>query len=171
MTLGYRIFIKKSPVIFIKPLLALSKPSLFAALKLERVAMGGVLVMVMIIASFSIAGVVLLTTASKRKDIAILESMGMTRKSIGRIFMAHAGLIGAIGSGIGLVLGLCVCVALAKWPLRLPDSYYLDWLPVELNIGASIAFASIGIVLAVVASIFPMRQAMRTAPLEIIRYE
>lgn len=144
---------------------------LFAALKLERIAMAGVLLMVMFIASFAIMGVVLLVTASKRKDIAILESIGMPGEKIGRIFLAHAGFIGALGSGTGFILGIAACLLLRKWPIKLPSSYYLDWLPVEINFGASVLFALVGVAVAMLASLYPVRQATRQEPVEVLRYE
>ncbi|MFH0799782.1 MAG: ABC transporter permease [Pseudomonadota bacterium] len=144
---------------------------LFAALKLERTAMAGVLIMVMLIASFAIVGVVLLLTAAKRKDIAILEAIGLTERGVGRIFIAHAALIGAAGSLIGLVAGLGICFALERYPIRLPASYYLDWLPVDTNPVAAVAFALVGVAIAVVSSIYPVRQAMKLSPVEVLRYE
>lgn len=144
---------------------------LFAALKLERIAMGGVLLMVLFIASFAIVGVVLLVTAAKRKDIGILESIGMTSRDIARIFLCHAALIGAAGSAIGLVAGLGISYALRIWPIKLPASYYLDWLPVDIDPIAAIGFALTGVVIAIVAAIYPVRQAMKTSPIEVLRYE
>ena len=144
---------------------------LFEALKLERVAMGGVLVMVLLIASFAIVGVVLLLTAAKRKDIAILESMGMTMRDIRRVFLLHAAFIGAAGSATGLAAGLIICGAIERWPISLPDSYYLDYLPVEVGAPSAVAFALIGVVVAVLAAFFPVRQAVKQNPVEMLRYE
>jgi len=144
---------------------------LFAALKLERAAMGAILVMVLVIASCSIAGVVLLITAAKRKDIAILRTVGMNEGGIRRIFVAHAAIIGLIGSAVGLALGVGVSLAADAWPIRLPDSYYLDYLPVDLSAGMSVLFALSGVAVAVVASLYPVAQAARQSPVEVLRYE
>lgn len=144
---------------------------LFSALRLERIAMGGVLLMVLLIASFSIVGVVLLVTAAKRKDIAILQSLGMTPRAIGRVFILYAAFIGAAGSSIGLAGGMALCLALQRWPVRLPASYYLDWLPVEVAPLLAVLFALAGVAIAVAAAVIPVRQAMRLDPVEVIRYE
>lgn len=143
---------------------------LFAALKLERIAMAGVLLMVLVIASFSIVGVVLLVSAAKRKDIAILSAIGMGTRDIGRIFVVHAACIGGMGSSIGVVAGIGVCAALRRWPIQLPDSYYLDHLPVEMH-PLAVLFIALGILMAVASSLYPVRQAMRIDPVEALRYE
>lgn len=144
---------------------------LFAALKLERVAMTGVLLMVVIIASFAIFGIVFLVTSSKRKDIAILESLGLKKGGIGQMFLFHAAFIGAIGSAIGFVLGTALCLVLEKFPISLPASYYLEYLPVDVNPLASVIFVLAGIFIAIVSSVYPVRQAVSQNPVEVLRYE
>lgn len=144
---------------------------LFAALKLERIAMTGVLLMVVIIASFAIVGIVFLVTSSKRKDIAMLESLGFEKRGIGLVFLLHAAFIGGIGSAIGFVLGTILCLVLEKFPISLPASYYLEWLPVDTNPAASVIFVLVGIVIAIVSSMYPVKQAISQNPVEVLRYE
>ncbi|MFA4875590.1 MAG: ABC transporter permease [bacterium] len=144
---------------------------LFAALALERLAMGAILVMVLAIASFAISGVILLITAAKRRDMAILEAVGVAGRRIRVIFMLNAAFIGAIGSCIGLAAGIGICLAAMRWPIRLPDSYYLDFLPVDLDPILSAASAAAGIAIAIVASLYPVRQASELNPAEALRYE
>ena len=144
---------------------------LFAALALERVAMGGILIMVLLIASCAIAGVILLITSARRKDVAVLASMGLSRRSVQRIFLLNAAIVGAVGSFIGLVLGFVICAFVEIWPMRLPESYYLDFLPVRFDVVPAILFASCGVIVAVLASIYPVRQASRLNVVDVLRYE
>lgn len=144
---------------------------LFAALKLERIVMGSILVMLILIASFAIIGVVLLVTTAKRKDIAILKSIGMPCKTIRQIFIWHATFIGTLGSITGLILGLGICSALEFYQIRLPTSYYLDTLPTEVNLFSAFAFASVGIIVAVLSSLWPVKQSTELNPVEVLRYE
>ena len=144
---------------------------LFAALKLERVAMGAVMLMALLIASFSIAGVLLLITSARRRDMAILAAIGMTAKGLVRIFLTHAAIIGAAGAAVGLGAGLTLCAAIMRWPIRLPDSYYLDVLPVRIDAPLILLFAAVGVLVAVAASLHPIRQAARMHPIEVLRYE
>jgi lipoprotein-releasing system permease protein len=144
---------------------------LFAALKLERIAMAGILILIILIASFSIVGVLMMVVSSKRKDIAILRSMGMNGRSIKKIFMLHGVLIGTIGSTIGGLLGSALCVALWRWPIRLPASYYLDILPVEWSPLWTVVFVASGILITLIASLYPISQATKDAPVVTLRYE
>ena len=144
---------------------------LFAALKLERVAMGGVMLMALLIASLSIAGVVILQTSARRKDIAILSSVGLKRSSIIKIFLANAAMIGGVGACIGLFMGLSVCYAMQWWPIRLPESYYLDFVPIKTDLPMVILFGLVGILVALLSSVIPVRQAASMNPVDVLRYE
>lgn len=144
---------------------------LFAALKLERIAMASILILIILIASFSIVGVLMMVVSSKRKDIAILRSMGMNGRSIRKIFMLHGVLIGAIGSVIGGLAGSAVCIALWRWPIRLPASYYLDTLPVEWSLPWTVVFVASGILITLISSLYPISQATKDAPVVTLRYE
>lgn len=144
---------------------------LFAALKLERVVMGAILILVLLIASCAIAGVIMLITSAKRKDMAVLQSMGLDTGSVRRVFLTNAAIVGAVGSLIGLALGLAVCALVEVWPIRLPDSYYLDYLPVRIEPAASLAFAACGLVVAVLASLYPVGQVSRLNVIDVLRYE
>jgi len=144
---------------------------LFAALRLERVAMGAILVLVLVIASCAIAGVIMLITGAKRKDMAVLQSMGLDSRSIRKIFITNAAIVGAAGSLIGLALGFVACAFVYIWPIRLPDSYYLDFLPVRIEPAVSILFAACGMAVAVLAALYPVRQASRMSVVDVLRYE
>jgi len=144
---------------------------LFAALKLERIAMAGILILIILIASFSIVGVLMMVVSTKRKDIAILRSVGMDSKSIRRVFLLHGMWIGAVGSIIGGVLGSLMCIALMRWPVKLPSSYYLDTLPVLLSPLWTVTFVVCGIFIAMIASLYPVTQATTEDPVVTLRYE
>lgn len=144
---------------------------LFSALKLERAAMAAILIMALLISSFGIAVIVLLIVSSKRKDIAILKAIGMRGSDIRNIFLMNAALIGGIGSFIGLVLGTGVCLLLRIYPPMLPDSYYLDRLPVEIEPLVAVAFSLIGVIAAILAALYPVMRAVDTDVVEVLRYE
>ena len=80
--------------------------NLFAALKLEKIGMFILLTMVVLIGSFSIVTSLVMLVMEKTRDIAILMSMGATRRTIRRIFMLQGTIIGFIGTMLGYAMGL-----------------------------------------------------------------
>lgn len=144
---------------------------LFAALKLERVAMGLILAMTLVIASISIVGALFLEQARKRKDIAILSSLGMSRPVIRNIFLFHGSFIGGVGGAVGALCGVIVSFLLQRFPISLPASYYIETLPVVIEPIAVGLFFILGVSLAFVASLHPAWEASRMSPVNVLRYE
>jgi ABC-type lipoprotein release transport system permease subunit len=97
--------------------------------------------------------------------------VGLDAKAVKLIFHMNAAIIGAIGSLIGLAAGLSACIALKQWPIRLPDTYYLDFLPVDMNPVLAIGFAACGCLVAILASIYPVHQASKLNVVDMLRYE
>lgn len=147
--------------------------SLFAALRLEKLAMGLVIFFIMIVAAFNIVGTLTMVVAFKTREIGILQAMGLPARGIARIFLAQGACVGLIGTGIGLVLGLAISLAVDRGGLiRIdPSVYFIEHLPIrtELLDIAIIVVAAIG--LAIAATIHPARQAAALAPVEAIRAE
>lgn len=147
--------------------------NLFSALKLEKIVMFIILTLIILVAAFNIVGTLIMVVIEKTRDIAILKSMGATRRSIMKIFMIEGAVIGLVGTLLGLLGGYTLCKLLATYKfIELPsDVYYISTLPVQMNPldVALIALAAIAITLA--ASVYPAWQASRFDPAEAIRYE
>ena len=147
--------------------------SLFQALKLEKLGMSVILGLIVIVAAFNIVSTLTMVVADKTREIGILKAMGMTARSIRRIFLLQGMVIGLVGTLLGLVLGLGVAIALEKYefiPLN-AEVYFIDHLPVALQPldVVIIVFASVAI--ATIATLHPARQAARLFPIEAIRHE
>lgn len=147
--------------------------SLFQALKLEKLAMGIILLLIVIVAAFNIVSTLTMVVADKTREIGILKAMGMRSRAIRNIFLAQGLVIGCVGTGLGLLLGLAASVALDRYRLiRInPEIYFIDHVPVDtqaldvtLTVLASVAIAA-------VATLYPARQAARLYPVEAIRHE
>lgn len=147
--------------------------SLFAALKLEKLGMGLMVTLIIIVASFSIITALVMLVMEKTRDIAIFMSMGATRKMIYRIFTYQGAIIGFVGTNVGFILGLTICWALTKYQfIKLPPGVYsLDYLPILLFPGELIFIYLASIALCVVAAVFPARKASSLEPVEALRYE
>ncbi len=146
---------------------------LFTALKLEKLGMGVILLLIVVVAAFNIVSTLTMVVKDKTREIGILKAQGMKSRSIRQIFFAQGLVIGLVGTGLGLALGIVVGVALdrGKFIALDPSIYFIDHLPVTLQPWdiAWIVLASIAI--AALATLYPAIQAARLYPVEAIRHE
>ncbi|MFO7817828.1 MAG: lipoprotein-releasing ABC transporter permease subunit [Thermodesulfobacteriota bacterium] len=147
--------------------------NLFSALKLEKTAMAVILIMIVLVGSFSIVTTLIMLVMEKTRDIAILMSMGATSKMIRNIFVLQGLIIGAVGTALGFILGLGTCWLLQKYQfIELPqDIYYLDHLPVLLQSTDLLLIGGTAMLLCFLATLYPARQASGLNPSEALRYE
>ncbi len=147
--------------------------SLFSALKLEKTAMGVILVMIVLVGSFSIITTLIMLVMEKRQDIAVLMSMGALPKNISRIFIWQGLMIGFLGTFCGYLFGIGLSLLLRKYEfIRLPeDIYYMDHLPIDLNVLDLSLIGLVAMALCFLATIYPARQAAGLNPANILRYE
>jgi lipoprotein-releasing system permease protein len=147
--------------------------NLFAALKLEKTVYFMVLLLIILVGAFSIVATLIMVVMEKRKDVAILKSMGATRGGIGRIFVCKGLVIGGLGTAIGSLAGYLGCVALQRYHfIDLPPGvFYVSTVPVKMYAEYFAAVAVASMVICLLATIYPALQAARLAPVDVIRYE
>jgi lipoprotein-releasing system permease protein len=147
--------------------------NLFSALKLEKIVMFIILTLIILVAAFNIIGTLIMVVIEKTRDIAILKSMGATRRSIMKIFMIEGAIIGLVGTLLGLLGGYTLCKLLATYQfIELPpDVYYISTLPVRMDPLDVALIALAAIIISLVATVYPAWQASRLDPAEAIRYE
>lgn len=147
--------------------------TLFSALKLEKLAMGVILSLIVLVAAFNIVSTLIMVVKDKTREIGILKSMGMTDGGILRIFVLQGLAIGLIGTALGAVGGLGLVWLLERYQfITLPgDVYFLDTLPVALDPRDFILIVVLSVLIALVATIHPARQASRLLPVEAIHHE
>lgn len=147
-------------------------PNLFSALQLEKTVYFLVLLLMVLIGAFNIISTLVMVVMEKRKDIAILMSMGATRASIRKIFLLKGFIIGIVGTTLGLLLGLLVCTLIAQYRFELPkDVFLISTVPVRIYFSNFMIVTVSSFVVCLLASIYPARQAAKLDPVEIIRYE
>ncbi|MBI5181029.1 MAG: lipoprotein-releasing ABC transporter permease subunit [Nitrospirae bacterium] len=147
--------------------------NLFSALALERIAMFIILTLIVLVAAFNIVSTLIMIVMEKNKDIAILMSMGATKKGIMKIFVINGLMIGVVGTIIGVAAGYFSCIILAKYQfIKLPsDIYYINHLPVKMKLFNIIVIAISAVGISFLATIYPSYQAARLDPAEALRYE
>jgi lipoprotein-releasing system permease protein len=143
--------------------------SLFSALLIEKIAMFLVLGLVILVAAFNVFGSLVLITMEKSRDVAVLRSLGATRGGVRSVFLGLGMIIGAVGTGAGLLLGLGTCAYIVFAGIGLPAEYYLRTLPVEVRAGeiALVAVAALGS--ALLATIYPATSVAKPTPSDGLR--
>jgi lipoprotein-releasing system permease protein len=147
--------------------------NLFSALKLEKVVYGIVLALIVVVAAFNILASLTMVVKEKRRDIAILKSMGASSGAIGRIFILNGSVIGLAGTVLGNLLGLGGCWLLARYQfVDLPkDVFLVNTLPIRIDPVNFLVVALVSMAICLVAALAPARRAASLVPVEVIRYE
>ena len=155
--------------------------SLFEALQVERVAMFFALSIIVLVAAFNILSSLVMLVRSKTRDIAILRTMGATRKSLLKIFVTTGSVIGAIGTLSGLAFGFLIL--LFRQPivhfiefvtgqnLWDPQIRFLTELPSKTDPFEILLICVMAMGLSFLATLYPAFRAASTDPVQVLRYE
>ncbi len=145
---------------------------LFGALALEKLAMFIALGIAILVASFCIAGTLTLMVQEKRSEVAILKAMGASDRTIVSVFVIEGGLIGLLGSALGMFLGYMMCFAAEHFGIRMnPEVYYIDRLPVHMDPMEFTLTGLAAIAVCLLVTIYPALIASQLRPADALRYE
>ena len=142
-----------------------------AALKLEKLAMGVIVSLIVLVASFNIVTTLVMVVANRRREIGILRAMGLTRRDTLVVFVLQGLWIGVVGTTSGLALGLILAVLIERYGLIPipPDIYLVDRLPVLISGSDILWITSVSLLISLMATIYPARRASRLEPIAAIR--
>jgi lipoprotein-releasing system permease protein len=153
----------------------------FNALQVERNVMFLILTLIVVVAALNIVSGLIMLVKDKGQDIAILRTMGATQGSIMRIFLITGAAIGVVGTIVGFLLGVVVCLNienirqflswLTNTELFSPELYFLSHLPADMDTGETAAVVIMALVLSFLATLYPSWRAARLDPVEALRYE
>jgi len=153
----------------------------FNALQVERNVMFLILTLIVLVAALNIVSGLIMLVKDKGHDIAILRTMGATQGAVMRIFLITGASIGVVGTLVGLILGVVVCLNIESirqfisWltatELFSPELYYLSKLPAQMNFSETATVVGMALVLSLLATLYPSWRAARLDPVEALRYE
>ncbi|TCT01538.1 lipoprotein-releasing ABC transporter permease subunit [Aquabacter spiritensis] len=153
----------------------------FNALQVERNVMFLILTLIVLVAALNIVSGLIMLVKDKGHDIAVLRTMGATQGAVMRIFLITGASIGVVGTLVGLLLGVVVCLNIEEirrfisWltstELFSPELYYLSKLPAQMNVGETSSVVMMALVLSLLATLYPSWRAARLDPVEALRYE
>ena len=153
----------------------------FNAVEVERNVMFLILTLIIIVAAFNMISGLIMLVQDKGKDIAVLRTFGVSRRSMMKIFILSGTSIGIIGATLGTVLGVIVAIYIEpirkffQWAtgrdLFPAELYYLSELPSRVEFTTVLGIAVLAIALAFLATIYPAWKAANTDPVEVLRNE
>ena len=145
----------------------------FAALQLEKLALFIIVTIIVLVAAFAIIGHLVLLVAEKRKEIGILKAIGASNRSLTTVFFTVGMTIGVVGTLAGSAVGLSLIWLQNTFKIiRVPgDVYQIDYMPMKLTASDFLLIVSATLLLSLLATIIPARQAGTLEPVDVLRYE
>ena len=155
--------------------------NLFAAIQMEKKVMFIILTLIIAVAAFNIVSTLVMGVTQKRSDIAILRTIGALPKSILLIFIFQGFMIGVVGTFLGIVFGVLVSLnidvivpfieGLFGVQFLAKDIYYISQIPSQLLVTDVIKIGIMGLLLSLLATIYPSYKASKTDPASALKYE
>jgi lipoprotein-releasing system permease protein len=144
--------------------------NLFTALEMQKVMLSLVIATIIFVAAFNVVATLIMIVLEKRREIAILKAMGAKDGAILQVFMVQGAAIGAVGTGIGLLVGGAICgyLNVFRFPLD-PKVYLIDHLPIRTSWTEFTATVLIAIGICITATLIPSLYAARMLPAEGVR--
>ena len=146
---------------------------LYSALMLEKIGMGIGIGLIVMVAALNIIASLILLVMEKTRDIAILKTMGASKRSIMMVFLLQGTIIGVIGTVLGAVAGTAIATVLDRNQLiRIPsDVYQVSYLPFKVLPEDLVSVIVGAVVVCFIATLYPSRQAAKLDPAQALRYE
>ena len=155
--------------------------SLFSALKVQRNVMCIILSLIIVVAAFNIISGLTILVKNKTRDIGILKSIGVSSKSIQKIFFLVGFLIGTLATLFGVIVGTLFSIYIESIrqfisnifgvSLFPEDIYILNSMPSELNLISIIIISLCSIIATTLVSIYPASKASSLDTVKTIKYE
>ena len=157
-----------------------SQGSLFTAIKMEKMTVGVLLASVILVAAFNLISMLTMSVTEKRADIAILQVLGLSQRSVLGVFLGHGLILAMVGISLGAALGIWLALSVSElsmwieqtlgWVLFDPAVYYIGGLPSQLIWSDVLAVMVTALLLSGAASVYPAWRASRIPAAEALNY-
>lgn len=153
--------------------------TLFKAIKNEKFLISLLLTFIVLVAIFNVVSMLVMIINEKRAQIAILVTLGGTRRFIQNIFIYFGSLIGIFGTLSGLLIGLFITynlgsiIGLLEYTLgvKFLEVYFIDYFPVDIRPSWIFFICAGSLLLTIISSIYPATIASKIEPAEVLKYE
>jgi len=155
--------------------------SFFQALKMERIVMGIILSLIVMVAVFNMVSSLVMVVMERRKEIAILKTVGATHASVMRIFLMMGVLLSGLGTLIGAMFGLLLSWqldALLRWVEHVTgitilsgDVYFIEHVPSVIDPVSVTLIVVVSLFMGLLATFYPAWRAANVPPADALRYE
>ncbi len=148
--------------------------SLYDVMRLEKWGASIILILICIVAAFNIIGSLTMVVIEKRRDIGVLQALGVSRRNIRRIFLLEGVLIGVLGAGVGSVIGLSLSLMQQYFelvPLLGAESFLIDAYPISIRLFDLAVIGTVSFALCVLASLYPAARAAAIEPAHAVQMD
>jgi len=146
--------------------------NLFTALALQKLVLVIILTLIVLVAAVNMVSALTMMVTDKTREIAILKSMGSSTTGVAVVFQLVGLAIGAVGTTVGVAIGLVTCHVMSAHGYKLdPKVYLIDRLPIEVRPGEVLLVAAIAMAISLIATLVPARSAAALRPVDGLRYD
>jgi len=155
--------------------------SFFGALKVERNVMFIILTLIIIVAAFNIVSGLTILVKNKTREIAILRTLGISKKSIIKVFFLTGFTIGFLATITGIIIGVLFSLYIEEIRILITsifnvslfpeEIYFLSKMPSEINLKSIIIISIFSLLITMLATIFPSMSAAKLDPVKALKYE
>ena len=158
-----------------------AQASLFNALNMEKILTAFMLLMIVIIGAVNIVSTLVMVVSDKGADIAILRTMGASRRTIMQVFIIQGLIAGVIGTVVGAVLGVLLASNITAISLGLErminsifvdaNVYLISHLQTQVDWSEVLWVCVAALIISFLATLYPAYRASKIQPAEVLRYE
>ena len=148
--------------------------SLYDVMRLEKWGASIILILICVVAAFNIIGSLTMVVIEKRRDIGVLQALGVSRRNVRHIFLLEGVLIGVLGAGVGFVVGLSLSLMQKYFelvPLLGAESFLIDAYPISIRLFDLVVIGTVSFALCVLASLYPAARAAAIEPAHAVQMD